>query len=45
VVAVDAVIIGIWCCNAMANYLHDDDEGKQAAQIKRIKRRKQAAQR
>jgi hypothetical protein len=27
---------------AMAKYLHDD-EGKQQAQIKRIKRRKQAA--
>jgi hypothetical protein len=26
---------------AMANYLHDDDEAKQDAQIKRIKRRKQ----
>jgi hypothetical protein len=30
---------------AMANYLHHDGEGKQDAQIKRIKRRKQAAQR
>lgn len=28
---------------AMANYLHDDDKGKQQAQIKRIKRRKQVA--
>jgi hypothetical protein len=28
---------------AMANHLHDDDEGKQDAQITRIKRRKQAA--
>jgi hypothetical protein len=28
---------------AMANYLHDDDEGKQEAQIKRIKRRKRVA--
>jgi hypothetical protein len=30
---------------AMANYLHDDDQGKQDAQIGRIKRRKQAAKR
>ena len=30
---------------AMANYLHDDDEGKQEAQIKRIKRRKRASKR
>jgi hypothetical protein len=29
---------------AMANYLHDDDEGKQEAQIKRIKRRKRVAE-
>ena len=28
---------------AMAHYLHHDDEAKQDAQIKRIKRRKQAA--
>jgi hypothetical protein len=28
---------------AMANYLHDDDEDKQEAQIKRIKRRKRVA--
>jgi len=28
---------------AMANYLHDDDEGKQEAQIKRIKRRKRVS--
>ena len=28
---------------AMANYLHDDDEGKQEAQIKRIKRRERQA--
>jgi hypothetical protein len=28
---------------AMANYAHDDDEGKQDAEMKRIRRRKQAA--
>jgi len=28
----------------MAHYLHHDDEAKQDAQIKRIKRRKQAAE-
>jgi hypothetical protein len=33
---------GQWSMAAMANYLHDD-EGKQDAQMKRIKRRKQAA--
>ncbi|WP_430649903.1 hypothetical protein [Bradyrhizobium tropiciagri] len=40
--------IGTMPCNwnhrkAMAHYLHHDDEAKQDAQIKRIKRRKQAA--
>jgi hypothetical protein len=29
---------------AMGNYLHDDDAGKQDAQLKRIKRRKQGGQ-
>ena len=34
---------GQWSSTAaMAHYLHDDDEAKQDAQIKRIKRRKQA---
>ena len=28
---------------AMGNYLHDDDEGKQEAQMKRIKRRAKSA--
>ena len=28
---------------AMANYLHDDDEGKQDAQMKRIRRRERQA--
>ena len=30
---------------AMGNYLHDDDEGKQEAQMKRIKRRAKSAKR
>jgi hypothetical protein len=30
---------------AMANYLHDDDEAKQDAQMKRIKRRAKQAKR
>jgi hypothetical protein len=31
---------GQWCSTpAMGNYLHDDDEGKQDAQMKRMKRR------
>ena len=34
---------GQWSSTAaMAHYLHDDDEAKQDAQIKRIKRRKKA---
>jgi hypothetical protein len=35
---------GQWSSTAaMSNYLHDDDEGKQDAQMKRIRRRAQSA--
>ncbi|CKY88011.1 Uncharacterised protein [Mycobacterium tuberculosis] len=35
---------GQWSSTAaMANYLHDDDEAKQDAQMKRIKRRAKVA--
>ena len=36
---------GQWSSTAaMGNYLHDDDEGEQDAQIKRIKRRGNSAE-